>query len=154
MQRSHWFSILPLDFDSVFFQVFPALPTVPQGAGVPSQAPKLQNLNFLTYTCEPFVTGQGFLGASVGENPQPQLALDSIYFQSQNNVFKCRTRKSYNPSLLASWALGRPDSLVCLGLYLPSVTNIEHVFDCMVPYAPLVKTAACIVIINRSGQTG
>ena len=54
-----WFSILPLVFDSVFFQIFPALPTVPQGPGVPSQAPKLQNLNFLTHTCEPSVTGQG-----------------------------------------------------------------------------------------------
>ena len=50
-----WFSILPLVFDSVFFQIFPALPTVPWGPGVPSQAPKLQNFNFLTYTCEPVV---------------------------------------------------------------------------------------------------
>ena len=60
-----WFSILPLVFDSVFFQIFPALPTVPRGPGVPSQAPKLQNFNFLTYTCEPSVTGQGFLGAII-----------------------------------------------------------------------------------------
>ena len=60
-----WFSILPLVFDSVFFQIFPALPTVPWGPGVPSQAPKLQNFNFLTYTCEPSVTGQGFLGAII-----------------------------------------------------------------------------------------
>ena len=60
-----WFSILPLVFDSMFFQIFPAHPTVPQGPGVPSQAPKLQNFNFLTYTCEPSVTGQGFLGAII-----------------------------------------------------------------------------------------
>ena len=56
---------LGIHFDSFFFQIFPALPTVPRGPGVPSQAPKLQNFNFLTYTCEPSVTGQGFLGAII-----------------------------------------------------------------------------------------
>ena len=35
-----WFSILPLVFDSVFFQIFPAFPTVTRGPGVPSQAPQ------------------------------------------------------------------------------------------------------------------
>ena len=55
----------PTSSGSLFFQIFPALPTVPWGPGVPSQAPKLQNFNFLTYTCEPSVTGQGFLGAII-----------------------------------------------------------------------------------------
>ena len=29
-----WISILPLRFDSIFFQIFPALPSVPPGRGV------------------------------------------------------------------------------------------------------------------------
>ena len=56
---SHWFSIRSI------FQRFPTLPTVPRGPRVPSQAPKSQKCNFLTYTCEPSVTGQGFLGAII-----------------------------------------------------------------------------------------
>ena len=39
--------------------------TVPQGSGVPNQAPKPQNFNFYTYIYERFVTGQGFLVALI-----------------------------------------------------------------------------------------
>ena len=35
------------------------------GGPGPSQAPKLQNFNFLTYACEQYVTSQGFLRAII-----------------------------------------------------------------------------------------
>ena len=82
-----WFSILPLVFDSVFFQIFPALPTVPRGPGVPSQAPKLQNFNFLTYTCEPSVTGQGFLGAII---PVAEVSWVAVVIVPESTSARCQ----------------------------------------------------------------
>ena len=44
---------------SLLFYIILAIPTVPWAPGVP----KTQNYYFLMYTCEPFITGQGSLGA-------------------------------------------------------------------------------------------
>ena len=68
-----WFSIPPLVFDSVFFQIFPALLTVPWGPGVPSQTPKLQNHPLFATVCRGAIIPCTACNRISRGDPQPQL---------------------------------------------------------------------------------
>ena len=53
-------------------------------AKLPSQAPKLHNFKFLTYTCEPSDASQGFLGAII-----PCTASSRINRGAKNTTTEC-----------------------------------------------------------------
>ena len=106
-----WFSILPLVFDSVFFQIFPALPTVPR-----TPASEIIQLLFSPVRMESSITRNNCLGALI----HLQLIIASIggHPPTSASNYGLTSKSKAIPRSSSRMSIPRSSSRISISIYM------------------------------------